>query len=213
MTRNHLTYAIVAFWTALFVLSFVVAFLLEPTGDGFTRGLNRISAFLVWQGIAVAVAVPAWLTGRGGVGSGTRWLSRMPAIVHSLIVLLVIGLILAVRFTQPPMEPELPPGPATAPAAVAAVPVVPAEPAVPAEQQAELRQHFVIGDGPVIDSSRSLREGCQIQPNPRAMVASMTAENVTSVERLHNLDVAMASLTDSKLLLMPSNFRSLASNR
>jgi hypothetical protein len=145
MTRNHLTYAVVTLWAALFALSFVLAFSLEPTGDGFTRGLNRISAFLVWQGIAVAVAVVAWLTGRGVEGSGTRWLSRIPAIVHLLMVLLVIGLVLAVRFTQPPIEPELPPGPATAPAAVGTVPT---------EQQTEFRQYFVIGNGPAIDSNR-----------------------------------------------------------
>jgi hypothetical protein len=141
MTRNHLTYAVVTIWASLFVLSFALAFSLEPTGDGFARGLNRISALFVWQGIAVVVAVLAWLTGRGVDGSGTRWLSRIPAIVHSLIVLLVIGLILAVRFTQPPVEPELPPGPVTAPAAGDAVPVVPPDPAVPTEQQAELRQY------------------------------------------------------------------------
>lgn len=121
MTRSRVTHLIVAVWVGLFVLSFVLMFTLAPTGDGFTRGLNRISAFLVWQMLAFAVAVVLLLVGRGLEQERklTRWLSRIPVIIQCAMLVLLIGLIMLLRFWQPPSEPYQPPGPVTAPAAVA----------------------------------------------------------------------------------------------
>ena len=111
-----------AVWTALFSLSFILLFTLEPTGDGFTRGLNRIGAFLTWQGFALVVAIIALLAGRG-LGRdtpGLRWLCRTPAIIQVLMALLLVGVILFARFSTPAVEPFIPPGPVTAPAEVPA---------------------------------------------------------------------------------------------
>jgi hypothetical protein len=118
MTRNRLVILTLGIWTALFALSFVLLFTLEPTGDGFVRGLNRVAAFLIWQGVAFIAAVIALLAGRGISSDtpGARWFSRIPVIVQSLMLLALIGLILAVRVTKPAAEPGIPPGPATAPA-------------------------------------------------------------------------------------------------
>jgi hypothetical protein len=120
-----------AIWTALFTLSFVLFFTLEPTGDGFVRGFNRIGAFLTWQGFAFIVAIIAWLAGRGlsSETPGLRWLCRTPAIIQSLMVLLLIGVILLARFGSPAVAPGVAPGPVTAPVA-----------AVPAAAPADVRQ-------------------------------------------------------------------------
>jgi hypothetical protein len=127
MTRTRLAIFIVSIWAVLFVLSFVLAFSLEPTGDGFTRGLNRLSALIVWQGVAILVAIVALLAGLG-IDKSTpklRWVSRIPALVHLTTVLLIVGLILFLRFTKPPAEPYVPPGPATEAAAPVNMPVKP----------------------------------------------------------------------------------------
>jgi hypothetical protein len=123
MTRNRLIQLTVVLWAVLFVLSFVLYFLLEPTGDGFTRGTNRITAFATWQGIAVAVAIVAWMLGRGirSAGPRSRWLSRTPAIVHSVMILLAIAWVLILLNASPPIETIAPPGPVTAPSPDAAL--------------------------------------------------------------------------------------------
>lgn len=132
MTRRHLLIIALGIWAALFALSFVLLFTLEPTGEGFVRGLNRVTAFVGWQGAAFVAAIVALVAGRGSNATGgLRWLSRVPAIVQALMLLLLIGVILATRFTQPPAEPYVPPGPVTAPAPTAAL---------PAEPPAEVRQ-------------------------------------------------------------------------
>ncbi len=44
-------------WGALFFGSFLSFFLISPTGDGFTRGLNRVVVFLAAQTTALIVGV------------------------------------------------------------------------------------------------------------------------------------------------------------
>ena len=128
MTRNRAVNSVVVLWTALFALSFVLPYLLESTGDGFTRGLNRITAFVIWQGIAIAVAIVAWLLGLGisREGPHSRWLSRIPAIVHSSMVLLAIGLVLIFGYVSPSIDTSLLTRPVTAPSPVVALPAEPA---------------------------------------------------------------------------------------
>jgi hypothetical protein len=36
----------------------------EPTGDGFTRGLNRLTGFVGWQAAGMILALIAWLSAR-----------------------------------------------------------------------------------------------------------------------------------------------------
>ena len=47
---------LVAVWVVLFILSFVVPRLIEPTGDSFTRGMNRLPAAIGLQCLAFCVA-------------------------------------------------------------------------------------------------------------------------------------------------------------
>src|SRR5690606_35242127 len=68
--------ALAALWFALFVTSFVVFQLAVPEGTGFARGLNRLAAFLTWQGAALVVAVVGALVMRGAaeaVRDKWRW--------------------------------------------------------------------------------------------------------------------------------------------
>lgn len=161
MKRTQVTHLIVAVWVGLFLLSFVLMFTLAPTGDGFTRGLNRISAFLAWQSIAFVVAIVLLIVGRGLQQENKliRWLSRIPVIIQCAMLVLLIGLILVLRFSKPPAEPYVAPGPVTAPAAVAELPaapealVAPLEAAVPIEQFSGIYRggfessHFYTMDG------------------------------------------------------------------
>lgn len=128
MPRPRLITLALTLWILIFAASFALPFVLEPTGDGFTRGLNRIAALFLWQGIAFAIAVVVWILGLGieRDRTGMRWASRVPAIVHVVSVLLVVGLVLWLRFSGPAIDSGIAPGPVTAPA----VPV--AEPAEPA---------------------------------------------------------------------------------
>jgi hypothetical protein len=65
MQPKHVIYGLAGLWLVLFVVSFVTLQLVEPTGTGFARGLNRIATFLSWQGAAlVAAMVLAWVTRR-----------------------------------------------------------------------------------------------------------------------------------------------------
>jgi hypothetical protein len=48
-----------AVWAVLFAASFGAMWLIDPVGDGFTRGLNRVTAFLGWQTAALAVSLAA----------------------------------------------------------------------------------------------------------------------------------------------------------
>ena len=44
-------------WAASFVLAFVAYVIIEPTGDSFLRGMNRVLAFLGWQGVAAVLSI------------------------------------------------------------------------------------------------------------------------------------------------------------
>ncbi len=67
-------------WLVAFVWSFVGMWLTEPTGDGFTRGLNRLEGFFLWQIVAVILALVVLVYGisRFKDARGWRWLSRLP---------------------------------------------------------------------------------------------------------------------------------------
>jgi len=70
--------------------------LVEPTGSGFTRGLNRVAAFLTWQSVAfVAAMVLAWIT-RRAVARGSeeiKLLGYLPLAISVFIVVSIIAII------------------------------------------------------------------------------------------------------------------------
>ena len=79
----------------LFITSFVALQLTAPTGDGFTRGLNRIVSFMTWQGAAFVLAmVGALMTYRFG-GAGGRH-GKLLGYVPLAFSVLLIGMLVAI---------------------------------------------------------------------------------------------------------------------
>lgn len=66
-------------WIALVAKGFLAYITLEPTDSGFTRGFNRVSAFLRWEAYALAAAFLAFVAGRSSNVQGVaRFVSRGP---------------------------------------------------------------------------------------------------------------------------------------
>jgi hypothetical protein len=94
-------------WLAIFLASFVVLQVTEPSGEGFARGLNRIAAFLTWQGIALAVAIAGAFLTRGAVPDLRERLKPLgywPLVASLVVVVTIVGMI-AFRVL---VQPELP---------------------------------------------------------------------------------------------------------
>ncbi|MEQ9014724.1 MAG: hypothetical protein RLO38_04185 [Roseovarius confluentis] len=84
-----------AIWAMCFAYSFVSFAVTAPSGDGFTRGLNRISSFLGWQGIAGLLSIVLWVLGRSWPrGSSVRRMSVVPIWIALLLLALLIGIVL-----------------------------------------------------------------------------------------------------------------------
>lgn len=85
----RLLWLLFALWVIAFAGSFIAFALIEPTGSSFTRGANRVGAFLGWQAVAIGLAVVLWWRTRQPIlATGTRWLMRLP-------ILIALGLLAA----------------------------------------------------------------------------------------------------------------------
>ncbi|WP_163848602.1 hypothetical protein [Pseudooceanicola aestuarii] len=85
-------------WLACFSASFVMPGLVGPVGDGFTRGLNRVSEFFKYQIGATLLAVILVALSRGYPWRSLRGAAgRLPAGLAGGLVLLVVVLILVAR--------------------------------------------------------------------------------------------------------------------
>ncbi len=90
---------LLALWLMTFAGSFAAWWLTPTTGDGFVRGMNRVTTFLGWQGIAGMLALGIWGMGRGfPAASPARRLSRWPLGLAGLLVAGLAGLVLWARF-------------------------------------------------------------------------------------------------------------------
>ena len=68
-----------ALWAMAFVYAFVGFATAVPEGSGFTRGMNRITTFLGWQGIAGLLGLCVFGVSRGwGKGTSVRKLGLVP---------------------------------------------------------------------------------------------------------------------------------------
>lgn len=76
-------------WTGLYAWSFVAFAQTEATGDGFTRGSNRIGQFLMFQMAAGLTAIFVWRKSNDLSASALRWLARLPS---ALFLLLISGI-------------------------------------------------------------------------------------------------------------------------
>ncbi len=87
-TRTLLLMVLLAVWVAIYGYSLFFLMTTPVSGDGFTRGLNRVTGFLGWQGVAGMVAFACWGIGWSfPKGSGIRRMSGVP-----------LGLVLALLF-------------------------------------------------------------------------------------------------------------------
>ena len=108
-------------WVILFALSFILPRTVEATGDGFTRGLNRLSIFFGWQIAAFVVAILTALLSwrRSKPQHRFKWAGYIPAGTHLGLFLFVVGFVMIGRFNKPPASEAPPPKATTAPAATA----------------------------------------------------------------------------------------------
>ena len=82
-------------WAALYLWSFVVLITTEPTGDGFTRGVNKVTNFVGWQGAAGVLAAILWFMGRDyAKGTLEKWASIVPLLCAILLVTMLIAVFL-----------------------------------------------------------------------------------------------------------------------
>jgi len=119
MTEKRLLWILLVLWALAFGWSIWSLMFTAPTGDGFTRGLNRVSSFVGWQLAAAVLAFGIWLAGRHSPPrSFARRLSKVPASLFALLCAVVVALIIYAAFIKNSV-PEPPPPPAkpvTAPA-------------------------------------------------------------------------------------------------
>jgi len=116
MSRKQVIWALFTVWAALYAVSFWQAATMPRTGDGFLRGINRLMTFLGWQGAAAAAALVLWasMLGDRRIGSGLRWLSRIPVLLALALVLGLTAEVLWARFSKPALH-ATPPAPVTQP--------------------------------------------------------------------------------------------------
>lgn len=97
-TRRYLLIAVLALWVLAFGWSVFSFATMAPTGDGFTRGLNRVESFLGWQVVAALVATLAFAISRPWpVGHATRRIASVPFWIAVGEVIVLVALILSVR--------------------------------------------------------------------------------------------------------------------
>jgi len=83
---------LLALWVLAWGYSFAAFALTAAEGSGFTRGLNRIEAFLGWQAIAGLLSLPVLqISRRWPRGSGVRRLGALPFACAALLILGLVG--------------------------------------------------------------------------------------------------------------------------
>jgi len=98
--RTNLIKVLFAIWSALQILAMAYPALTAPTGDGFTRGLNRITAFFGFQGVAGILAITLAIQSfqhRTKLSRIWRIFAAVPITVAALLLLAVLGLILSAQ--------------------------------------------------------------------------------------------------------------------
>ncbi len=90
-----------AAWVMSFGYAFVSFASLEPTGDSFTRGMNRVTSYLGWQGVAGMVALVLFGVGRSWPkGHAIRRMTAVPICLALLHILAIVGIIIWASYTS-----------------------------------------------------------------------------------------------------------------
>jgi len=106
VSAKKIAFVLLGIWALAYGGSFVSFIITDPSGDGFTRGLNRLTTFLGWQFAAGILAVIIWSLGKHfGAGSKGRWLCRTPILLALGLVLFVVGIITFAAMKGPPPQP------------------------------------------------------------------------------------------------------------
>lgn len=114
MTQRTVVWILALLWAAAWGGSFVAFAITDPTGDSFTRGLNRLMAFLGWQLAAGFLGGLVWMAGRGLAATPLgRWLTRVPALLAIVLFGALAATVLWTRMAAPPPGALLPPATAT----------------------------------------------------------------------------------------------------
>ncbi len=93
--RTMVLMALMALWLAAYGYSIIHLITTAPIGSGFTRGLNRFTGFLGWQGVAGMLAFGCWGIGWSfPKGSGIRRASAVPLVLALALVLVIIGMVI-----------------------------------------------------------------------------------------------------------------------
>lgn len=119
MSARNWALLLLLIWLGVYGWSFLSFYLTAPTGDGFTRGLNRITSFFTWQIGAGVIAIGVWIMGQAfEKGTLWRWATRLPALLAlALFIATVAGILLANYGPRLGGEPAYtPPGEVSAPA-------------------------------------------------------------------------------------------------
>lgn len=85
-------WSLLAVWAGLVAMSGFEA-MQPPTGDSFTRGMNRISGFLQYQGLALVIALVALVLRKHARGFLLRRVMLVPISVTVLLLLLIVGMV------------------------------------------------------------------------------------------------------------------------
>ncbi len=98
--KSGLLYASLLVWGALFAWSFAAYLGMEPEGDGFTRGLNRVSHFFGWQIAAMMMALVCYgLARHQPRRSLARRLGHVPLVLAGLLFLGLAGIVAVTLWT------------------------------------------------------------------------------------------------------------------
>lgn len=85
-------------WLIAFGYAFYAFATTLPGGGGFVRGMNRITSYLGWQGLAGMISIAVFSVGRGWPkGSAVRRMSATPILVAILHIVAIVGVILWAR--------------------------------------------------------------------------------------------------------------------
>jgi hypothetical protein len=87
--------AMVLVWGVVFAAGFILPRFIEPTGDGFTRGLNRLPYFFTLHCLGFIVAVVTAALSFNSRAELSKWL-QFTGFVPLLAYFLLIGLVVVV---------------------------------------------------------------------------------------------------------------------
>lgn len=87
-----------AAWLIAFGYAFFTFATTLPQGGGFLRGMNRVTGYLGWQGIAGMISIAVFAVGRRWPkGTAVRRMSIVPIAVAILHVAVITGVIVWAR--------------------------------------------------------------------------------------------------------------------